>query len=163
MKAKILILIIILLLVVFFTFLKKDKEQSDIINNNINENEVESETNMKIYIKVNNTTLNANLINNSSANALIKKLKTQDITITMEDYGNFEKVGNLGFELPRNDEHIKTSPGDIILYQGNMITIYYDENSWNFTKLGKIENITKSQLLDILGSGDVNVTFSLNP
>ena len=53
-------------------------------------------------------------------------------------------------------------PGDIILYQGNQITIYYDTNTWNFTKLGKIENITQKELKEILGDGDVTVTFSLN-
>lgn len=74
-------------------------------------------------------------------------------------YGNFEKVGPLPFELPRNDETITTEPGDIILYQGNQITIYYDENTWNFTRLAKIDNVTREELLDVLGSGDVTVTF----
>ena len=77
----------------------------------------------------------------------------------MHDYGNFEKVGPLPFELPRNDETITTEPGDIILYQGNQITIYYDENTWNFTRLAKIDNVTREELLDVLGSGDVTVTF----
>lgn len=80
----------------------------------------------------------------------------------MSDYANFEKVGPLGFSLPRNDKSITTTPGDIILYQGNQITIYYDTNSWNFTKLGKIENVTQEELKEILGNGDVTVTFSLN-
>ena len=80
----------------------------------------------------------------------------------MSDYANFEKVGSLGFSLPRNDKDITTMPGDIILYQGNQITIYYDTNTWNFTKLGKIENITQKELKEILGDGDVTVTFSLN-
>ena len=80
----------------------------------------------------------------------------------MSDYANFEKVGPLGFSLPRNDKSITTTPGDIILYQGNQITIYYDTNTWNFTKLGKIENLTQKELKEILGNGDVTVTFSLN-
>ena len=64
--------------------------------------------------------------------------------------------------MTRNDKNITTMPGDIILYQGNQITIYYDTNTWNFTKLGKIENITQKELKEILGDGDVTVTFSLN-
>lgn len=79
----------------------------------------------------------------------------------MSDYGNFEKVGPLGQSLPTNNQQITTEAGDIILYQGNQITIYYDRNSWNFTRLGKINGVTSQQLRDILGSGDVNVTFSL--
>lgn len=79
----------------------------------------------------------------------------------MSDYGNFEKVGPLGQSLPTNNQQITTEAGDIILYQGNQITIYYDRNSWNFTRLGKINGVTSRQLRDILGSGDVSVTFSL--
>ena len=80
----------------------------------------------------------------------------------MEDYGNFEKVGNLGISLPRNDTRITTGPGDIILYQGNSITIYYDTNTWNFTQLGKIPVATREHLLSVLGKGTVTVTFSLS-
>ena len=79
----------------------------------------------------------------------------------VEYYGNFEKVGPLGQSLPTNNQQITTEAGDIILYQGNQITIYYDRNSWNFTRLGKINGVTSQQLRDILGSGDVSVTFSL--
>ena len=79
----------------------------------------------------------------------------------MSDYGNFEKVGPLGQSLPTNNQQITTEAGDIILYQGNQITIYYDRNSWNFTRLGKINGVTSQQLRDILGSVDVSVTFSL--
>ena len=107
------------------------------------------QSNMKInvmYLKVNGYTLKATLEDNSSVKELLKKLEEKDITLEMSDYGNFEKVGELKFELPKNDKQIKTQPGDIILYQGNAITIYYDVNQWNFTKLGKIENIQKEEL-----------------
>ena len=72
-----------------------------------------------------------------------------------------EKVGEIGSTLPRNDEQIKTEPGDVILYLGTRITIYYDTNSWNFTRLGKIQDATKEDLLETLGDGNVTVTFSL--
>lgn len=90
----------------------------------------------------------------------LKKLKDGDIIVAMHDYGNFEKVGSLGFTLPRNDISITTTPGDVILYQENQITIYYDENTWNLTKLGHID-ITQSELKTILCDGDVEVVFSL--
>ena len=117
---------------------------------------------MKLYLNVNNRILEASLENNSSVDALIERLKENDITINMEDYANFEKVGSLGFSLPRNDKQITTEPGDIILYQGNSLTIYYDTNSWNFTKIGKIENVNQKELKEILEKGDVTVTLSLN-
>lgn len=99
--------------------------------------------------------------NNSSAKAFIALLQKGNLTVEMHDYGNFEKVGSIGSNLPRNDKPITTKPGDVILYQGNQITIYYDENSWNFTKLGEIQGIEPSELKAILGDSNVSVRFSL--
>lgn len=79
----------------------------------------------------------------------------------MHDYGNFEKVGSLKKKLPRNDQQITTKSGDLILYQGQEITIYYDTNSWNFTRLGKVQDKTQKELKSILGTGNVQVVFSL--
>lgn len=97
---------------------------------------------------------------NSSAQALLEKLAEGDITVEAHDYGNFEKVGELGFSLPTNDEQITTEAGDIILYQGDKLTVYYDENSWDFTKLGHID-IEQDELKALLGDGDVSITLSL--
>lgn len=113
-----------------------------------------------MYATINNTVLEIKLENNSSAEAIFEKLRDGDVVVAMHDYGSFEKVGSLGFSLPRNDTNITTTPGDVILYQGNQITIYYDENTWNFTKLGHID-ITQNELKEILGNGDVEVVFSL--
>lgn len=79
----------------------------------------------------------------------------------MNYYANFEKVGSLGFSLPRNGEQITTEAGDIILYQGSQLVIYYDTNNWNFTKLGHIDDINQEELKNILGKGNVTVTLSL--
>ena len=103
----------------------------------------------------------ANLEDNASAEAFVEKLSPAAITVEMQDYGNFEKVGTLPWELPRTDVQITTIPGDIILYQGNQITLYYDENTWNFTKLANIEGVTKEELLRVLGDGTVEATLSL--
>ena len=116
----------------------------------------------KINIEVNGHTLTATLSDNSSAQAFSEMLEKGKVTVEMSDYGNFEKVGSLGTSLPRNDEYITTEPGDLILYQGNSITIYYDVNSWNFTRLGKIDDITQSELKAILGKGNVTAVFSLS-
>ena len=113
------------------------------------------------YITANGTTFTADLENNKSAEAFKQLLKEKPLVVEMSDYGNFEKVGNIGTSLPRTDTQITTTPGDVILYQGNSVTVYYDKNSWNFTKLGKIRNATKEGLLEVLGKGDVTVTFSL--
>lgn len=106
-------------------------------------------------------TFTATLADNSSAQALKQLLTKGDLTIRMEDYGDMEKVGPLGTNLPRNDRPTTTGPGDLILYQGKYFVLYYGHNSWNFTPLGKIEGVGGQQLLSDLGKGDVNVTLSL--
>lgn len=120
---------------------------------------------MKIQIDITNDsgnhTLTATLADNSSATAFYELLKKDPLTVKLNEYGGFEKVGSLGTSLPRNDTQIKTTAGDIILYQGNQITIYYDTNSWNFTLLGKIDGTTQAELKKILGKGDVTAVFSV--
>ena len=126
---------------------------------------------MKISIQITSDsgshTLTATLADNSSAMAFYELLKKGPVTIKMTDYGNFEKVGPLGTKLPRNDTQITTQAGDIILYQGNQITLYYDTNSWNFTHLGKVistsstTSITQAELKKILGKGDVTAVFEI--
>ncbi|MCI9458492.1 MAG: hypothetical protein HFE44_16235 [Oscillospiraceae bacterium] len=113
-------------------------------------------------IQAGNITFTATLADNSSAAALKELLAQGPLTIQMSDYGNMEKVGPIGQSLPRNDTQTTTGPGDIILYQGNSLVIYYDTNSWNFTPIGKIEGVTQEELLAALGNGSVCVTFSLD-
>lgn len=112
-------------------------------------------------ITAGNTTFTATLADNSSVEALKELLAEGPLTISMSDYAGMEKVGPIGTSLPRNDEQISTGAGDIILYQGNSLVIYYDTNSWNFTRIGKIEGVMGEELLEAFGNGDVTVTFSL--
>lgn len=114
---------------------------------------------IQIYAHIGQEVLVIEPENNSSAEAFIELLRKDDLTVNMNDYGDFEKVGSIGTTLPRNDERITTVPGDVILYQGNQITIYYDTNTWSFTRLGKVQNVEK--LKSILGDGNVTVRFSL--
>lgn len=136
-------------------------EQGGNASNDSNGNNKEPMDTKTISIKVGGQTLTVALADNSSARALVDKLKEGDLTIKMEDYSNFEKVGPLGFSLPTNDTQITTGPGDVILYQGRNLVIYYDRNSWSFTRLGKIEGATRQSLLSVLGNGDVTVTLSI--
>ena len=91
-----------------------------------------------------------------------EKLKNGDIIVNAHEYGGFEIVEDLGLSLPREDTNITTSAGDIVLYQGNQISLFYNSNSWSYTKLGKILNVSSSELKNILGNGDVTITFTLS-
>ena len=110
-------------------------------------------------ITIGDQELLATFADNSSAEEFRELLSQGPLTIEMEDYGGFEKVGPLGTTLTRNDTRITTEPGDVILYQGNQITIYYGTNSWSFTRLARIDD--PSGLQEVLGEGAVSVTFSL--
>lgn len=152
----ILIIAIIIGIGIYFLVIRNNNNQTSNTNNDDNGGD-----NMKLNITVNDRVLTATLADNSSVEALVERLQEGPLTINMSDYANMEKVGSLGFSLPRNDESISTEAGDIILYQGNNFVIYYDQNSWNLTRIGKIDNISQSELMEILGKGDVTVTISL--
>ena len=127
----------------------------------INESSTEVTNMNEFIIEVNGKELTIKAEDNSSSKALIEKLQEGEVIIEAQDYGNFEKVGSLGFDLPRNDMQYTTKPGDVILYMGNQLTIYYDTNSWNFTKLGEVTNVSESELKEILGDGNVTLTLKL--
>ncbi len=135
------------------------KDAENIMGDTVTDSENMEDNAMKIT--AGDTTFMATLANNSSVEALKELLAEGPLTIDMSDYASMEKVGPIGTDLPRNDEQITTGAGDVILYQGNSLVINYDTNSWNFTRIGKIEGVTGEELLEALGSGDVTVTFSL--
>ena len=113
-------------------------------------------------LKVNNSTMKVKLSDNAATKALVERLKEGTITYNAYDYGGFEKVGALGFSLPSNDTYITTEPGDIMLYTSNQLCIFFDSNSWEYSPIGKIEGMTKQQLKDAFGTGEVSITLSLD-
>lgn len=115
----------------------------------------------KITFTIGGTELDATLEDNSATKELVKKLKTNPVTIQMSDYGGWEKVGGFGFTLPASDRQITAQPCEFVLYQGDKLVIFYGSNSWSYTRLGKIDNVTPSELKEILGTGDITVVLSL--
>ncbi len=125
-----------------------------------NEDKQEESTVEKLKIEINGNTLFATFADNSSAEALKTILKSGPLTVTVSDYGGFEKVGPLGHTLPTNDTQIATAPGDVILYAGNQLTIHFGSNSWSYTRLAKIDDVTDLQAK--LGTGTQTLTLSLS-
>ena len=131
-------------------------------NNQIHPSKTENNMETKqLYLHVNGHTHTVDLRDNSSVRALVDELKSGDVTVAMKDYARFEKFGELPRSFPRNDERITTEAGDVILSEGNLLVIYYNRNSWNFTRLGKIRDLSQAELKKILGTGNVTVTVSL--
>ena len=111
-----------------------------------------------LVMEINGVQFFPDLEDNSSAEAFLEKVKAGPLELILRDYGGFEKAGDLPWDLPRNDETITTSPGDIIRYQGNTITVYYAENTWSLTRLGRIDT-DEEELREVLGDGDAVVRF----
>ena len=120
----------------------------------------EDETaNMKLTLKIDGIEVDVIWADNDSVKAL-KNLAKDGLTINMSKYGGFEQVGSIGSTLPSTDTRITTNPGDIVLYSSNQIVLFYDSNTWSYTKLGHI-NLSKSELTDLLGDEDVVITLNL--
>lgn len=124
------------------------------VRNNTEENEV---TNMNV--QVGDVVFSATLEENEAVSALVEMMRESPVVIQMSDYSGFEKVGPLGTSLPASNSQTTTQAGDIVLYNGNQIVIFYGSNSWSYTRLGHIDDLTGWE--EALGSGDVTVTFSL--
>ncbi len=97
---------------------------------------------------------------NESVTALRELVSGEPLTVELSMYGGFEQVGSLGSSLPRNDVQISTSAGDIVLYSGNQIVLFYGSNTWDYTKLGRIDGMDLEALTEMLGNGDVTITIS---
>lgn len=127
-------------------------QQND--NSAMEENTVE-----KMTLQMGNNIFMATLENNDAVDALVDMMREAPVVIQMSDYSGFEKVGSLGKSLPTSNSQTTTHAGDIVLYNGNQIVIFYGSNTWSYTRLGKIDDL--SGLEEALGSGDVTVTFSM--
>ena len=118
----------------------------------------------KMYITIDGRTEAITLANNSATQALVAKLQEAPVTVTHNSSGGFEIWGALGFSLPTSNEQINAQPGDVILYNGSNICMFYGTNSWSYTRLGKIDGLSQSELRTFLKAGESNisVTLSLN-
>ena len=116
----------------------------------------------QIKITVSGKTLPVNIENNDATKALVEALRENSITYEASDYGGFEKVGPLGRSLPASDTQITTQAGDVILYNGNQIVLFYGSNTWSYTRLGKMEYGSLDELKSFLKAGEGNISVSLS-
>ena len=118
----------------------------------------------KMYLTIDGLTKTATLVDNSATQTLVAKLQEAPVTVTLNSSGGFEIWGALGFSLPTSNEQINAQPGDIVLYNGSNICMFYGTNSWNYTRLGRIDGLSESELRTFFKAGESNisVTLSLN-
>ncbi len=116
----------------------------------------------KIRLSIGDKSMTATLVDNTATRELQTLLQKGPITIQMNDYGGFEKVGMLPQSFTTSNTQIRTVPGDIMLYQGNNLVIFYGSNSWSYTRLGKIDEATSDDLRQFLETGSVSLNISLD-
>ena len=116
----------------------------------------------KMYITIDGRTEAVTLTNNSATQALVAKLQEASVTVTLNSSGGFEIWGALGFSLPTSNEQINAQPGDIVLYNGSNICMFYGTNSWNYTLLGKIDGLSESELRTFLKADESNISVTLS-
>lgn len=114
-----------------------------------------------LTLRVNGEPLTVTWEDNASVDALRELAQSKPLTVPMAKHGGFEQFGPLGASLPRNDTGITTEPGDVILYSGNQIVLFYGSNTWSYTRLGRIEGMSQNQLSWLLGGDPVVVTISV--
>ena len=98
---------------------------------------------------------------NESVEALKELCQEGPLTIRMSMYGGFEQVGSIGQSLPRDDNQTTTQAGDIVLYSGDQIVVFYGSNSWAYTRLGHITDKSAQEMAELLGNGDVTITIKM--
>lgn len=127
------------------------------------DNDVTAQTmKQKIFITIDDKTLPVTLLDNEATRTLVATLSQNDITYVARDYGGFEKVGALGQSLPASDTQTTTQAGDVVLYNGNQVVIFYGSNSWSYTRLGRIDYSSQTELEAFLKAGQGNVTVTLS-
>ena len=123
---------------------------------------LQTENDMKMYITIAGQTQSVVLANNAATQELVTRLHNGAVTVTLNSSGGFEIWGPLGFSLPTSNQQMMAQPGDVVLYNGSNICLFYGSNSWSYTRLGKIEGLSESQLRTFLKAGESNITVTLS-
>ena len=141
---------------------EEQKTESEEITGSDSEVQTAEEEAVKtLQMKIADTVVEVAWEDNESVEALRKLCEEEPLTIEMSMYGGFEQVGSIGSNLPRNDVETTTSAGDIVLYSGNKMVVFYGSNSWAYTRLGHITDQDEAGMAQLLSNGDVTITVSL--
>ncbi|MBR3124417.1 MAG: hypothetical protein IKF42_03175 [Mogibacterium sp.] len=158
---RVMIVALVLMLVLLSSCSVKNESQQSTVSDKETINTEEDSDMISITMSINGEKAEVTWENNESVKALAKLAAESPLTIDTSMYGGFEQVGSIGTDLPSNDVSITTEPGDIVLYTGNNIVVFYGSNSWSYTRLGHIENKSDEELKDILGGNNVEITLSI--
>lgn len=148
------------------TSIKETAEHQEAVPENVDEKEhdnaMEDVEDKSMQLTIGDQAVSVEWEDNESIAALMELCADAPLSIQMSMYGDFEQVGSIGTNLPKDDKQTTTSAGDIVLYSGNQIVVFYGSNSWSYTRLGRITDLSNAELTELLGNEDVSVTISVN-
>ena len=142
-----------------------ESSENNLMSDSIEETASSDETEIgetTMTMTIGDTKVNVDWEANSSVDALKELVSSEPLSINMSMYGGFEQVGSIGQSLPREDKQTTTASGDIVLYSGNQLVVFYGSNSWAYTRLGHISDKTDAEIEALLSKGDVTITLSIN-
>ena len=131
------------------------------VTEEVTEQAEEKASEKMLRLKIDDRDVEVSWEDNESVQALKELCEDEPLTIEMSGYGDFEQVGSIGSTLPDQDTEITTEVGDIVLYSGNQIVVFYGSNSWAYTKLGHITDRDEDEMKDLLSGGDVTLTIHM--
>lgn len=138
---------------------EEPKETPDATKEPVQTEELQEEGEYMMKMKIDDVEVSVAWEDNESVRELKKIAGNGEIKISMSMYGGFEQVGSLGTNISRQDVQMRTEPGDIVLYSGNQMVVFYGSNTWAYTRLGKIQGLTSEELKNLLGTGNVTITI----
>ena len=165
MKKKALLLILLSALMLLLGACGSDQTEEQSTEATVPETEEQStdtkaqETDMEMKLLIDDQEVSVDWENNEAVSALTAQVQEQPLTIDMAMYEDFEQVGELGVSLPTEDTQIETESGDIMLYAGDKIVVFYGQNSWAYTRLGKIKDKNQEEMTELLGQHDITITL----
>ncbi len=150
--------VLVLLLLTGCAVSKEEKQEPEQPKEETTEETAVSDQERNMYLTIGNEWIEVNWEDNEAVSSLKEKVDEEgELTVDLSMYGGFEQVGSLGFSLPRNDRQTVTECGDIVLYNGSNIVLFYGSNSWSYTKLGKMTGISDEKITELLSNGDVTI------
>lgn len=125
----------------------------------VSETTTEDTSEENMVLRIDGTQVPVTWDENDSVSEL-RALAQNGLTIKMSMYGGFEQVGPIGKKITSDDSEMTALTGDIMLYSGDQIVLFYASNSWEYTHLGKME-LSDAEIITLLAGGDVTISLSI--
>ena len=113
-----------------------------------------------LLLTIDGTAVDVQWENNTAVTELYA-LAQNAITVNTSAYGGFEQVGSLPQNFSHSEVQMTAQPGDVVLYSGNQLAVFFGSNSWSYTKLGHINGLSADELTVLLDKEQTVIELQL--